>query len=84
MLRKLLQFVRLTFRAPDPFEPYSTEQEFLRDYAQRFLAQRRAISIMAVVYWSAYAASSTFLSVQTERVLRVAVGRSDRLGGGLD
>jgi signal transduction histidine kinase len=71
VLRKLLQFLRLTFRAPDPFEPYSTEQEFLHDYAQRFLAQRRAISIMAVVYWSAYLVWDIFQSFQNSDFQRV-------------
>ncbi len=71
MLSNVLQFFRLTFRAPDPFEPDSTEQEFLRDYAQRFLAHRRAISIMAVVYWSAYLVWDLFQALQSSEFQHV-------------
>jgi signal transduction histidine kinase len=71
VLRNISQFFRLTFRAPDPFEPHSTEQEFLRDYAQRFLAHRRAISIMAVVYWSAYLVWDLFQALQSSEFQRV-------------
>jgi signal transduction histidine kinase len=71
VLRKLLQFLSLTFRAPDPFEPHSIEQEFLRDYAQRFLAQRRAIAIMAVVYWSAYLVWDIFQALQNSEFQQV-------------
>ena len=53
-MRILLDFFKFTFGAPDPFQPGSAEQQFLDDYARRFLAHRRAISILAVVYWSAY------------------------------
>jgi two-component system, sensor histidine kinase len=53
-VRTLLNFFKITFGAPDPFQPRSAEQQFLDDYARRFLAHRRAISILAVVYWSAY------------------------------
>ena len=55
MGRMLLDFLKFTFSAPDRFEPNAAEEQFLEDYANRFLAQRRAISILAVVYWSAFA-----------------------------
>jgi two-component system, sensor histidine kinase len=71
LLRNILQFLKLTFRSPDPFEPHSTEQEFLRDYAQRFLAHRRAISIMAVVYWSAYLVWDLFQALQSSEFQHV-------------
>ena len=54
MVRTLLDFFKSTFSAPDPFQPSSAEEQFLDDYARRFLAHRRAISILAVVYWSAF------------------------------
>ena len=68
--RNILQFFKLTFRAPDPFEP-ETEQEFLRDYAQRFHAHRRAISILAVAYWSAYMVWDLFQALQSPEFQRV-------------
>ena len=71
MLRNFLQFFKLTFRAPDPFEPDSTEQEFLRDYGKRFLAHRRAISILAAVYWSAYVVWDLFQALQSSEFQRV-------------
>jgi hypothetical protein len=52
--RILFDFFKSTFNAPDHFEPSSAERQFLDDYARRFLAHRRAISILAVVYWSAF------------------------------
>ena len=70
VLRNFSQFLRLTFRAPDPFEP-EIEQEFLRDYAQRFHAHRRAISILAVVYWSAYMVWDLFQALQSPEFQRV-------------
>jgi signal transduction histidine kinase/CheY-like chemotaxis protein len=54
MVRTLWDFFKFTFGAPDPFQPRAAEEQFLQDYARRFLAHRRAISILAVVYWSAY------------------------------
>ena len=54
MHRTVLDFLKFTFGAPDSFQPRSAEEQFLDDYAKRFLAHRRAISILAVVYWSAY------------------------------
>ena len=64
MLRQLLAILQTTFRAPDPFEP-EIEQEFLRDYGKRFLAHRRAISILAAVYWSAYVVWDLFQALQS-------------------
>jgi signal transduction histidine kinase/CheY-like chemotaxis protein len=54
MRRILLDFLRFTFSAPNRFEPDSAEEQFLKDYARRFLAHRRAMAILAVVYWSTY------------------------------
>lgn len=71
MLRNFLQFFKLTFRAPDSFEPDSTEQEFLRDYGKRFLAHRRAIAILAAVYWSAYVVWDIFQALQSSEFQRV-------------
>jgi hypothetical protein len=50
----LFDFLKITFSAPDRFEPNSAEEQFLDDYARRFLTHRRAISILAVVYWTAF------------------------------
>src|SRR5690242_13675905 len=71
VLRNLLQFLRLTFRAPDPFEPDSTEQEFLCDYARRFHAQRRAIAMTAVVYWAAYMVWDLFQALESSQFQHV-------------
>src|SRR5262249_14258392 len=55
MMRPMLfNFFKLTFGAPASFEPRE-EAQFLDDYSRRFLAHRRAISLLAVVYWSAFA-----------------------------
>ena len=56
VLRTLFDFFKFTFSAPDSFRPDSAEEQFLHDYARRFLAHRRAISILAVAYWSAFMA----------------------------
>lgn len=56
MGRALFDFLKFTFAAPDRFQPDAAEEQFLQDYARRFLAQRRAIAILGVVYWSAFCA----------------------------
>jgi signal transduction histidine kinase len=53
-MRSTFEFFKVTFSAPNRFEPASAEEKFLCDYAKRFLAHRRAMSILAVVYWSAF------------------------------
>ena len=54
MGRTLVDFLKFTFSAPDRFAPNAAEEQFRQDYARRFLAQRRAISILGTVYWAAF------------------------------
>jgi signal transduction histidine kinase/CheY-like chemotaxis protein len=52
--RTLVDFLKFTFSAPDRFARNAVEEQFRQDYARRFLAQRRAISILGTVYWAAF------------------------------
>ena len=54
MGRTFVDFLKFTFGAPDRFASNAAEEQFLQDYARRFLSQRRAISILGTVYWSAF------------------------------
>jgi signal transduction histidine kinase/CheY-like chemotaxis protein len=66
-----LDFFKFTFGAPDSFQPRAAEEQFLNDYARRFLAHRRAISILAVVYWSAYTVWDIAQASQNDQFQRV-------------
>ena len=67
----LVDFLKFTFTAPDRFEPKAAEEQFLQDYARRFLAQRRAISILGAVYWSAFCAWDIAQAVGSDQFRRV-------------
>src|SRR5215467_9141297 len=71
MRRILLDFLKFTFSAPDRFQSQGAEEQFLHDYAKRFLAHRRAISILAVVYWSAFTAWDIAQSADNDQFKRV-------------
>ena len=71
MRRMLLDFFKVTFSAPDRFEPNSAEEQFLDDYARRFLAHRRAISILAVVYWTAFTVWDIAQALQNDQFQNV-------------
>ena len=71
MSRILFDFFKSTFSAPDHFEPNSAEQQFREDYSRRFLAHRRAISILAVVYWSAFTVWDIAQAFQNDEFQRV-------------
>ena len=67
----LFNFLKFTFSATDCFEPRAVEEQFRVDYAKRFLAHRRAISILAVVYWSAFMAWDIAQSADNDQFKRV-------------
>jgi two-component system, sensor histidine kinase len=67
----LFDFLKFTFSAPARFERNAAEEQFLQDYAKRFLAQRRAISILAVVYWSAFSVWDIAQALGSEQFRRI-------------
>jgi two-component system, sensor histidine kinase len=67
----LLDFLKFTFGPPERFEPHAAEAEFLQVYARRFLSYRRAVSVLAVVYWSAYIIWDIAQALQSEEFKRV-------------
>ena len=73
LLRTLLPFLKQTFSAPARFEPNSAEEQFLDDYARRFLAHRRAISILGTVYWSAFMVWDIAQALHNDRFQHVLV-----------
>jgi len=70
-MRSTFEFFKVTFSAPNRFEPASAEEKFLCDYAKRFLAHRRAMSVLAVVYWSAFSLWDLAQALQSDQFQHV-------------